>query len=555
MKSAKNIERLISKINVTPASRSDEKLNEIMAAQEESKTKPAASEPNIWRIIMTSKTTRFAIAAVIIVAVLFGMNQFGGSIDGANVALADVIENMKKMPWIHGTVTINQSGKKITQEHWKCFNPSIDASIDGDGSITYYDYSKKKMYQYNPDSNTIRISPKTDEYNLPGPGSPVEMIPAFLEKARKENAEIIRKLSDLDGISVEVIRIVSKAQDCTIVCDIERNLMLTMATEAVIPVTDEKVTAEVTFDYPDDGPQDIYALGVPEDAAIIDTVPKGNMKDLTDELQRRFDDGIGDHTAVILDSSVDEDGLLKPSEIIIMRQKGKLKRYDHYYAFDASRRKNFVTLYQEVKNKWPDFTIAEIEELVKAEALDRQMFFDGKQTYLRGKEQKQQIRTDLFKTSPSDCIAGIIWVNPQVVMLGNADTDEVLEPLSADADHAGLMGFRVIRTVSNTKDGGRYKPSPGTDDYWFDPEKDFMLVERVTENKTGQYGGIAFYQTTVEEAAKTSDGKWYPAVIREEYIRISPKGKRSNSIAMKKILIDIDKTPDQNLFDSESLIK
>lgn len=561
MKSAKKIEELLSKINVTDAGRSNEKLNEILAAQEKSqKTSSAVSGPNIWRIIMTNKTVRVATAAIIIIAAVIGINYFGGSIDGAGVVLADVVENMKKMPWIHAKVTMDYTGTKVTYETWKCFKPSIDVTVHGDGAITYYDFSKKKMHEYNPGSNTIRISPKTDEYNLPGPGSPTEMIPAILENARKENAEIIREKNELDGVSVEIISIVSKNLNGTLVCDIERNLVLTMESEAVIPENGKKVTSEATFYYPDEGPRDIYALGVPEEAIVIDTVPKGTLKDLTDELQRRFDNGIGDHTAVILDSHVDDDGVLRPSLISIMRQQGKLKRFDQYFAFDSSKRRDKLkSLYEDVKDRWPEFTIEQIEAVVKDEALERQILFDGKQSYLlsrfSGQVQKQEIRTDIFKVSPSDCLAGVIWVNPQVVMLGNADSDETLELLEPDTDHAGLRGFRVIRTVGKKKNKGGYQPPEGTVDYWFDPEKNYMLVEKIINNEIGDIGGIANYRYVVDKTAKTSDGKWYPAVISTETVYISKKGKKSNRKSLKYVLIDVEKKADPNLFDPESLIK
>ncbi len=47
---------------------------------------------SIWRIIMKNKITKLAVAAVIIVAALIGINQFGGSIDGASVAWAGAVE-------------------------------------------------------------------------------------------------------------------------------------------------------------------------------------------------------------------------------------------------------------------------------------------------------------------------------------------------------------------------------------------------------------------------------------------------------------------------------
>ena len=68
MKPAKNIEKLIKSIDIDTNAKVDEfVLNDILDAQQ--KTKPALVKPNIWRIIVKSRTTRLAAAVVVILAV------------------------------------------------------------------------------------------------------------------------------------------------------------------------------------------------------------------------------------------------------------------------------------------------------------------------------------------------------------------------------------------------------------------------------------------------------------------------------------------------------
>jgi len=59
---------------------------------------------SIRRIIMKSPITKLAAAAVIIIAVLIGINQFGGSIGGASVAWADVAERFESVPFFNVTI-------------------------------------------------------------------------------------------------------------------------------------------------------------------------------------------------------------------------------------------------------------------------------------------------------------------------------------------------------------------------------------------------------------------------------------------------------------------
>jgi outer membrane lipoprotein-sorting protein len=93
MKPAEKIERLIKKSRYKAGPEAYDKALDsfLQAVDAYEKQKPALTEPNIWRIIMKSRMTKIAAAAVIIIVILIGINYFGGPIDGASVAFADVV--------------------------------------------------------------------------------------------------------------------------------------------------------------------------------------------------------------------------------------------------------------------------------------------------------------------------------------------------------------------------------------------------------------------------------------------------------------------------------
>ena len=97
MSSAEKIRKLFAKSDITVNSKVDDRIiNDVLTALDKSeKTQSVSPEPNIWRLIMKSKITKITAAAVIIIAVFIAINQFGGFIDGASVAWADVLENME----------------------------------------------------------------------------------------------------------------------------------------------------------------------------------------------------------------------------------------------------------------------------------------------------------------------------------------------------------------------------------------------------------------------------------------------------------------------------
>lgn len=101
MSTAEKIEKMVRKFfatqssAVTTSAEMDKRvLDDALTAYEESKKSKSANKPNIWRIIMKKPITKFAAAALIIIAVMIGINQFGGTIDGATVAWAEVVEQI-----------------------------------------------------------------------------------------------------------------------------------------------------------------------------------------------------------------------------------------------------------------------------------------------------------------------------------------------------------------------------------------------------------------------------------------------------------------------------
>jgi len=94
MSTAENFEKLIKKFcavqksSTTTTPRMDERiLNDTITAYKKTNTS-ATKKPKLRRIIMKSRITKLAAAAVIIIAVLIGINQFGGSIDGTSKVYA-----------------------------------------------------------------------------------------------------------------------------------------------------------------------------------------------------------------------------------------------------------------------------------------------------------------------------------------------------------------------------------------------------------------------------------------------------------------------------------
>ena len=127
MKPQNKIEKLITELVLPGTKAADERiLNDALAAYGKTESrKTAERQPNVWRKIMNNKTTKFAAAAVIIIAALIGINQFGGSVDMTTPAYAfeQTIEAFNNVRFLH-VVRYNES-EQIEDERW------IEVKADG----------------------------------------------------------------------------------------------------------------------------------------------------------------------------------------------------------------------------------------------------------------------------------------------------------------------------------------------------------------------------------------------------------------------------------------
>ncbi len=256
---------------------SSEKNNKILNAalmvyERTQKEKLARSEPNIWRIIMRSRLTKFTATVVIIIAILFGINQFNGSPDGASVLYAQVRKSIEKKPWICTKQTV-KGEKLFSGEEWFSLESKIMVEIVGDGRITYYDYNHNRKYEYKAMSGIITISPIKESSLFLETRTYLELFEKLIEMKKKMGAEFKRTLVEQDGKTLEIWEVTRTDDTGSEKLKLFINIKEYLPINAEITYTDTagKVIDQGTieFEYPENGPKNIYELGVPKDAKVI----------------------------------------------------------------------------------------------------------------------------------------------------------------------------------------------------------------------------------------------------------------------------------------------
>jgi len=152
MRPSDNIEKLIKKLRYKTSTETHDRVlgNVLQALDEKEKQKPGVIKSDLWGTIMKSTFTKIAAAAVIIIAALIGILQFGGSAP----AFAEVVEPLLTARTATCKVTINLKGEPpqirdymfMEPGHWRQVMPSGVIRIRHDGQrMDLYPVEKKAI--------------------------------------------------------------------------------------------------------------------------------------------------------------------------------------------------------------------------------------------------------------------------------------------------------------------------------------------------------------------------------------------------------------------------
>ena len=170
------------------------------------------------------------------------------------------------------------------------FEKSIEITREIDGTIRYRDEAQNTMYLYDPRNNAIIITSLSDKFaakrDIPLPESPMEAIERLMETLRQNGeVELSVEQSKMNGQAVEIIHARSKtpdkspiSQNMTIIINSESKLPIHLETAVTQESGEHLGSARVDFDYPDKGPKDIYEVGAPKDAVMVDRRPRPDGK-------------------------------------------------------------------------------------------------------------------------------------------------------------------------------------------------------------------------------------------------------------------------------------
>jgi len=308
MTPVKKIEGLIKRLQVTPGEQMHERtLHDVLQAHEQSNDAVlTAAGPSWWASIMQSKMAKIGAAAAILIGLTLMLYRRDGSFDISTPAFAQMIEAMEKMPWLH--IVYHDRVRDYREERWFSYKLKILLSKYADGKVQYLDYPNNRRTVYDPGSDTVIISYMSnlsgDLYEIPR-----SLVDGWIEAWQADGAEIRHEKGKYEGVDVDIYYCTgySTHEGIRYVCS--QAEVVVDRTERVPILSEDKYwdhqgkllrDSSATWDYPADGPKDVYAAGVARSAKVLDYSPTPELLNVMEAYRSHRDNAPGRYIAIVV---------------------------------------------------------------------------------------------------------------------------------------------------------------------------------------------------------------------------------------------------------------
>jgi hypothetical protein len=578
MKTGEKIKKLFFKSNVTVNPEVDDKiLGDTLGAFEKSmNTTSADYRPNVWRIIMKNKMTKFAAAAVIILGVALSIIFLEKSVTPA-YAIEQAFEAMENMHWMH----ILGKQNDLQLEHWISYPEKIIASKHSTGKTTYQ--HDQMCYSYDINDNILVISQSSgDAFEFLG-NSPLGFIDHLKKMIKETEGEISKKTTEYlqKKTIVYNMSIIMEDRDLSLelVTDFEKKLPLLLKWNQVGNNNEPAIDAELYFDYPSSGPEDIYAIGVPKDAIVDNIVPSGDISYILDFYRDFRNNFTSEYAAVVTHTYWFDNHLTGglPRQVDIIYRKENCQRVDSYgipSEHKAEYQQDPVTLSNEMGNSFDAlyswWTKNPISMLAQVNLYDGKFLYQCRQDNQNKWSQLPRVYSTKNNFRADDDIADFGW-DIYLLSLPNDPQNTPLKIVENDYSiqhnliclETTTQGQTIIDSVEKV-----WAVAPSRKRYYLNPQKDYACQRFEQEERfdaTWQKDESWYIRAKEQEInenpcvniirdisdwGKTDSGQWYPKEIRT-WNPVSPE----QSLRIKKIYLETIPVFPENVFNPKALPK
>jgi hypothetical protein len=283
---------------------------------------------------MKSRTTKLVTAAGIIVAILISVSHFHETVVQA-VEFEEITQAMQHVPWMHMTKSGFEGGANATGEEWIGFESRIHAGKEPDGTVHFSSEKDHRLFVYQPNTRVITIS-YLEAFPM-DVTSPTTLVESMYKMLKNLGAKTVAKMGEYKGQRAQVQEFTlqtpsaddAETKELTLYINPDSKLLYGAKLSGADANGKVTMAGEITFNYPETGPQSIYDLGVPRDARIVDNTPAPDFLAVSAEYSRCKAQAAQEYLAVIVHQ---ED---PASEVVRMLdvdyRSGRRERHECYF--------------------------------------------------------------------------------------------------------------------------------------------------------------------------------------------------------------------------------
>lgn len=218
-----------------------------------------------WARLVAAAATVCAVAAV-------GWWLLGehGAMPSAYAELKDAVDNSGSAEWMH----VRKSSGGMEFEWWVGTTPARLFGRLGD-RILGYDMEKGETYVYDPATRVLTVEKLGDASEADLKRLETLDLAKWYDEMLSElssSGELTRRVEVIEGKERTVFTWSRKKPDRTtrIIVDAEAKRIIRTEADELLGHWGEDEPAVFTHDYPETGPADIYEVGVPRDARVVE---------------------------------------------------------------------------------------------------------------------------------------------------------------------------------------------------------------------------------------------------------------------------------------------
>jgi hypothetical protein len=530
----------------------------LRARLDDFRSRPVASRAARWA---RSARWGFGVASAAAVAVL----AVGVLLTfGPRAGFAQVRDAVLERPWIHVRTSY---GGQADDEQWISPGKGIWASRRRD-AIEYHDERLQVYDTYAPEEKVIYRGPAYGRSRGGEVESTVKALTVLLQGDHVPDPSLTRLgLLGAEGARMKVLdQAVERVRDPSGTWldyrltvkhpESAEPLRMLFRVDAAtkLPATGRiearqdgrPVAREMRFDYPEKGPADIYALGVPMTAKLIDRIPKGDLKRILDTLQagrERMDN----YRAIFVMTLDGLDYMWWTERPVIFYRKGLRYRAD----YPSSSRGDLAATKrpgegEDLHRWWSERT--KCFRYFPMYVVRDSAMFTSELKYVTDPDGSQHTEIAVQRVNyglrPEEMVPAEYSMRPEFACrpamgIGSPHLVPVLNMHPTEGP-PGCVLLTVRQILNKNPINAKGIGSPDGYRYWLDPQRDYIVVRSMTVRRDGAGQEVVVEDDIVEETARSPQGVWYATRVRRKDTVRAPNAKPSDQIYHIYVDFDVD---------------